>query len=74
MMSPTTYETGNLINSPITSDFSLKSKSDQWTLAYLNIAHVQPILETVDDDASGFITIKEINTFTNIKSRPPDWT
>ncbi|PBK70525.1 hypothetical protein ARMSODRAFT_1035308 [Armillaria solidipes] len=71
MMPPITYETGNPINSLITRDFSLKSKSDQWTLAYLNIAHLQPILEAVDDDASGFITIKEINTFTNIKSTPP---
>ncbi|KAK0466691.1 hypothetical protein IW261DRAFT_1683432, partial [Armillaria novae-zelandiae] len=74
MLSPF-FETGSPIKSPISPDhFSLRRKFDQWTLAYLSISHLQPILEAVDDDATGFITIKEINTFTNIKSRPQDWT
>ncbi len=75
MLSPSGFEPGGPIKSPISpGDFSLKGKTDQWTLAYLNISHLQPILEAVDDDATGFITIKEINTFTNVKSRPPNWT
>ncbi len=45
---------------------------DSWALAYIDIAHVQPIMETVDDDGTGFISIKEVNTF--VTSRPPDWT
>ncbi|KAK0215121.1 hypothetical protein IW262DRAFT_1278423, partial [Armillaria fumosa] len=75
MLSPPFFEMGSPIKSPISpGHFSLRGKTDQWTLAYLNISHLQPILEAVDDDATGFITIKEINTFTNVKSRPQDWT
>ncbi|KAK0462478.1 uncharacterized protein EV420DRAFT_1265318 [Desarmillaria tabescens] len=76
MMSPGASELGSPIISPtsaVTNDFfSLKCKNDRWALAYFNVAHVQPILEAVDDDATGFITTKEINTFT--KSMPPGWT
>lgn len=32
---------------------------------------LQPISEAFDDDASGFITVNEANTFTT--SRPLDW-
>ncbi|KAK0188332.1 hypothetical protein F5146DRAFT_1002424 [Armillaria mellea] len=75
MLSPPGFETGSPVRSPISPGyFSLRENTDQWTLAYLNISHLQPILEAVDDDATGFITIKEINTFTNVKSRPQDWT
>ncbi|KAK0432641.1 hypothetical protein EV421DRAFT_1719390, partial [Armillaria borealis] len=75
MLSPPPFETGSPIKSPISpGDFPLRGKTDQWTLAYLNVSHLQPILEAVDDDATGFITIKEINTFTNVKSRPTNWT
>ncbi|KAK0501865.1 hypothetical protein EDD18DRAFT_1101575 [Armillaria luteobubalina] len=75
ILSPPVFETGSPIKSPISpGHFSHRVKTDQWTLAYLNISHLQPILEAVDDDATGFITIKEINTFTNIKSRPQGWT
>ncbi|TFK64963.1 hypothetical protein BDN72DRAFT_922091 [Pluteus cervinus] len=45
---------------------------DSWALAYVDIAHVQPIMETVDDDGTGFVSIKEVNTF--VTSRPLDWT
>ncbi|PBK75065.1 hypothetical protein ARMSODRAFT_504209 [Armillaria solidipes] len=47
-------------------------ENDQWMLEYLNKAHLQPLLEAVDDDATGFITIREINTFA--ESKPKDWT
>ena len=52
--------------------FSLNCKNDRWALGYFNVAHVQPIVEAMDDDATGFITTKEINNFT--KSIPPGWT
>jgi len=32
---------------------------------------VRPTLEAFDDDASGFITIAEVNTFTDY--RPVEW-
>lgn len=78
MMSPGASEPGSPIFSPlsavsVTGDFfSLKCKNDRWALAYFNVARVQPILEAMDDDATGFITTKEINNFT--KSIPPGWT
>lgn len=45
--------------------------SDEWTLGYINIVRIQPLVEAFDDDASGFITVREANQFTNM--RPPDW-
>ncbi|KAF5375182.1 hypothetical protein D9758_000034 [Tetrapyrgos nigripes] len=47
-------------------------REDLWALAYLNVSRVQPILEAVDDDGTGFISIKEVNDFT--ESRPSEWT
>ncbi|TFK63874.1 hypothetical protein BDN72DRAFT_802855 [Pluteus cervinus] len=45
---------------------------NRWALAYVNVAHVQPILEAIDDDGSGFVSIREVNTF--VTSHPLDWT
>jgi hypothetical protein len=44
---------------------------DAWAIKYIDIARLQSILEAIDDDASGFITIGEMNRFT--ASRPIDW-
>ena len=44
---------------------------DAWTMKYIDIVRLQPILEAIDDDASGFITIWEVNRFTS--SRPRGW-
>ncbi|KAF8518842.1 hypothetical protein BU17DRAFT_90643 [Hysterangium stoloniferum] len=48
-----------------------KGPDDQWALAYINTTRLQPISEAFDDDASGFITLSEVNTFTT--SRPMGW-
>ncbi|KAG6906091.1 hypothetical protein DXG01_015973, partial [Tephrocybe rancida] len=50
---------------------SKKYQDDRWALAYINAAYVQPILEAVDDDGTGFISIKEVNTF--VAERPKNW-
>ena len=47
------------------------SNPDAWAIKYIDFTWVQPILEAIDDDASGFITIAEVNTFTS--SRPVGW-
>ncbi|PBK97460.1 hypothetical protein ARMGADRAFT_639756 [Armillaria gallica] len=47
-------------------------ENDLWALSYFNGPHVQPLLEAIDDDATGFITTREINTF--IESVPEHWT
>ena len=44
---------------------------DSWAVEYINIGRAQCILEAFDDDASGFVTIHEVNNFT--RSRPRDW-
>ena len=44
---------------------------DGWAIKYIDIMWAQPILEAIDDDASGFITVTEVNRFTS--SRPVDW-
>ncbi|KAJ7901712.1 hypothetical protein B0H14DRAFT_1250148 [Mycena olivaceomarginata] len=48
-----------------------KKRPDDWALAYLNVSRLQSISEAFDDDASGFVTVAEANTFTT--SRPIDW-
>ncbi|TBU55048.1 hypothetical protein BD310DRAFT_934540 [Dichomitus squalens] len=44
---------------------------DEWALEWININRLQAIAEAFDDDASGFITIAEVNQFT--ASRPKGW-
>ncbi|KAJ7481705.1 hypothetical protein FB451DRAFT_135256 [Mycena latifolia] len=48
-----------------------KRMPDDWALAYLNVSRLQSISEAFDDDASGFVTVAEANTFTT--SRPLGW-
>lgn len=48
----------------------LKS-TDSWAIKYIDIIRLQPIMEAFDDDASGFITVLEMNNFTT--SRPKGW-
>lgn len=44
---------------------------DEWTLQYIRVDRLRHILDAIDTDVSGFITVNEVNTFT--KSRPRDW-
>ncbi|OSD01341.1 hypothetical protein PYCCODRAFT_541681 [Trametes coccinea BRFM310] len=44
---------------------------DEWALEWINISNLQAISEAFDDDASGFITIAEVNQFT--AARPQGW-
>ncbi|KAI0301375.1 hypothetical protein BC826DRAFT_989073 [Russula brevipes] len=53
------------------SAISSSSNPDAWAIKFIDIMWVQPILEAFDDDASGFITVSEVNRFTS--SRPADW-
>jgi hypothetical protein len=48
-----------------------RRQDDRWALAYINAAYVQPILEAVDDDGTGFVSVLEVNTF--VESRPEGW-
>jgi hypothetical protein len=53
------------------SAISNSTDPDAWAIKYIDVMWVQPILEAFDDDASGFITVSEVNRFTS--SRPVDW-
>lgn len=44
---------------------------DQWALDWIDISRLQAISEAFDDDASGFVTISEVNHLTS--SRPTEW-
>jgi hypothetical protein len=44
---------------------------DRWALQYIDVNYFRNLLEAFDDDAGGFITVKEANDFT--RSRPLDW-
>ncbi|RPD59334.1 hypothetical protein L227DRAFT_576182 [Lentinus tigrinus ALCF2SS1-6] len=44
--------------------------SDEWALEFLNMAWLEPIMEAFDDDASGYVTIAEVNKLMDM--RPPD--
>ncbi|KAJ7757039.1 hypothetical protein B0H16DRAFT_1885755 [Mycena metata] len=46
-------------------------KEDEWALEYISVLRLQAISEAWDDDASGFVTIAEVNAFTT--ARPLDW-
>ena len=44
---------------------------DRWAIEYISLTRVRPVLEAFDDDASGWISVKEANAFTS--SRPLDY-
>ncbi|KAH9045946.1 hypothetical protein EDB84DRAFT_1633013 [Lactarius hengduanensis] len=54
-----------------TSVISSSRDPDAWAIKFIDVTRLQPILEAFDDDASGFITITEMNRFTS--SRPIEW-
>ncbi|KAH9480236.1 hypothetical protein JR316_0006834 [Psilocybe cubensis] len=43
-------------------------KEDPWVFDYIDVTHVQPIVEAMDEDGSGFISVREANKFAS--SRP----
>ena len=47
------------------------AKEDQWTLQYITVLRVQPLIEALDDDVSSFVTVSEANAFT--AARPLTW-
>ncbi|TFY59079.1 hypothetical protein EVG20_g7918 [Dentipellis fragilis] len=49
----------------------MATESDEWTLEYISINRIQPLIEALDDDVSSFVTIAEVNAFT--RARPDGW-
>ncbi|KAF4610197.1 hypothetical protein D9613_010367 [Agrocybe pediades] len=52
-------------NEPLPTPSHLKADSNQdlWVFDYIDVQHVQPIVEAMDEDGSGFISVTEANKF-----------
>ncbi|KAK7683623.1 hypothetical protein QCA50_013461 [Cerrena zonata] len=48
-------------------------RTDDWALEYISINWLQPIMEAFDDDGSGYVTIAEINRFTESMPTELNW-
>ena len=55
----------------VSSDIVSRGTDDAWALTYIDPAHLQPIIEAIDVDGSGYISVKEANKFAS--SRPKGW-
>ena len=47
------------------------TRDDLWAIKYLDLQYAQAISEAVDEDASGFVTVTEMNNF--MRNKPKDW-
>ena len=48
-------------------------RTDDWALDYISVTWLQPIMEAFDDDGSGYVTIAEINQFTDSMPKDLGW-
>ena len=53
------------------ADLEREMTEDEWALEYIDVVHLDPIVEAIDDDFSGFISIHEANRFA--VARPKGW-
>ena len=53
---------------------SLEATKDDWAYHYISVAWLQPIMEAFDDDGSGYITVTEVNRFTETMPKDLKWT
>jgi hypothetical protein len=60
----------NLLQPSTTSESN--TDDSKWVLEYIDVAYVQPIVEAIDEDSSGFISVKEANSFGLSRDRPKD--
>lgn len=58
-------------DAPINSPDQPDNVEDAWTLEYINVLRLQPLIEVFDADASGFVSIVEVNELTF--ARPKEW-
>ena len=47
--------------------------SDEWALEFLTMTWLEPIMEAFDDDASGYVTIAEVNKLMDMRPPNLDW-
>ena len=44
---------------------------DRWSLQYIAMNRLRPLVEALDDDGSSSVTVDQVNEFTS--SRPKEW-
>lgn len=49
------------------------SDSDQWALEYLGVSWLQPLMDAFDEDASGYVTIAEVNRLMDTRPSELTW-
>ena len=50
-----------------------KKEDDRWALQFIHVHWLGAIVEAIDDDHSGFITITELNKFTDDLPLQLEW-
>lgn len=60
---------------PPTSDnnTAVDRDADAWARQYVDIKYLQPIMDAIDDDGSGHVTIAEVNRFTELLPKELGW-
>lgn len=48
-------------------------EKDRWTLKYITPQRTQSLTEAIDVDLSTFVSVPEINAFTDPTMRPKGW-
>ena len=47
--------------------------SDEWALEYLGLSSLRPLMEAFDDDASGYVSIAEVNRLMDMRPSSLGW-
>ncbi len=47
--------------------------NDEWALKYLGLNRLCPLMEAFDDDASGYVTITEVNKLKDMRPSSLTW-
>ena len=47
--------------------------NDEWALEYMSLNWLRPLMEAFDDDASGYVTITEVNKLMDMRPSSFTW-
>ena len=50
-----------------------QAASDEWAFEFISAKYLQPIMESFDDDGSGYVTYQEVNEFVEAKPDGLNW-
>ena len=58
---------------PSNSEIAAHPEHDEWARQYVDVKYLQPIMDAIDDDGSGHVTIAEVNQFTELLPSTLGW-